>query len=132
MKNKKKIIILGAGPAGLITGWLLSKKNWDVTIIEKQNMVGGMCRSWKWGKYILDTGPHIFHTNDNKLWNFWNKSFGKLLHHGKYYSKNVLGRNFDEFYHYPLSTDSIKKYPKFLKKKIFDELRLVKKKNIVM
>ena len=130
MKNKKKIIILGAGPAGLITGWLLSKKNWDVTIIEKQNMVGGMCRSWKWGKYILDTGPHIFHTNDNKLWKFWNKSFGKLLHHGKYYSKNVLGRNFDEFYHYPLSIDSIKKYPKFLKKKIFDELRLVKKKNI--
>ena len=37
MKSKRKIIILGAGPAGLITGWLLSKKNWDVTIIEKQN-----------------------------------------------------------------------------------------------
>ena len=29
---RKKIVILGAGPVGLVTGWLLSKKNWDVEI----------------------------------------------------------------------------------------------------
>ena len=31
--KKKKIIILGAGPVGLISGWLLSKKKWDVRIL---------------------------------------------------------------------------------------------------
>ena len=36
----KKIIILGAGPVGLITGWLLSKKNWNVEIYEKNSLVG--------------------------------------------------------------------------------------------
>ena len=76
MDKNKKAIILGAGPAGIITGWLLSKRGWKVKILEKQNIVGGMCRSWKWKKYILDTGPHIFHTPDKKLWDFWNKNFG--------------------------------------------------------
>ena len=64
MKKTKKAIILGAGPTGLITAWKLLESNWDVTIIEKQNISGGLCRSWKWNEYFVDTGPHIFHTPD--------------------------------------------------------------------
>ena len=56
----KKAIILGAGPAGLVTGWLLSKSGWIVEIYEKNKVVGGMYESWKWKNNILDTGPHIF------------------------------------------------------------------------
>ena len=73
---KKKMIILGAGPVGLVTGWLLSERGWKVEIYEKNSIVGGMCRSWKWRDFILDTGPHIFHTPDKKMWNFWKKNFG--------------------------------------------------------
>ena len=36
MNNKKRAIILGAGPSGIITGWLLSKKGWSVEIFEKE------------------------------------------------------------------------------------------------
>ena len=53
MKNKKQALILGAGPTGLITAWKLLEANWDVTIIEKNNSVGGLCRSWKWNEFIL-------------------------------------------------------------------------------
>ena len=130
MKKRKNAVILGAGPAGLITGWLLSKKGWNIKVFEKQNIVGGMCRSWKWRNNILDTGPHIFHTSDTKLWKFWMKHFGNLLYEGNYWSKNVLGKNFEEFYHYPLSIESINKYEKNLKTKIFKELKLTNKKNI--
>ena len=49
----KKAIILGAGPAGLVTGWLLSKSGWIVEIYEKNKVVGGMCRSWKWKNNIF-------------------------------------------------------------------------------
>ena len=42
---KKKVIIFGAGPVGLVTGWLLSEKGWNLEIFEKNSMVGGMCRS---------------------------------------------------------------------------------------
>ena len=86
----KKAIILGAGPAGLVTGWLLSKSGWIVEIYEKNKVVGGMCRSWKWKNNILDTGPHIFHTPDKNMWNFWNKNFGHLLIRGEFGQKILM------------------------------------------
>ena len=115
--KKKKIIILGAGPVGLISGWLLSKKKWDVKVYEMQNMVGGMCRSWKWNGHILDTGPHIFHTYDKNLIKFWKKHFSKFLEDGTYYAKNVLNHNIEDAYSYPVSLEAINKYPSQIKKK---------------
>jgi len=123
---KNKIIILGAGPIGIITGWLLSKRNWSVEIYEKNSVVGGMCRSWKWNDFILDTGPHIFHTPDKKMWNFWNKNFGDFLINGKYWSKNTYDNDFKNLYDYPLSLEGLKKFPKNLKVKILKELKNLK------
>ena len=100
MKERKKIIILGAGPVGLISGWLLSKKNWEVKIFEKNSIIGGMCRSWRWGKFRVDTGPHIFHTPDKKLWRFWKKNFGKFLVEGKFQEKNTYNEDFKKLYDY--------------------------------
>ncbi len=96
----------------MITAWKLLEAGWDVTIIEKNNSVGGLCRSWKWKDFILDTGPHIFHTPDNQLIKFWKKNFGKLLIEGKFKCKNVQGKNFDKFYDYPLSYEGLNKFEK--------------------
>ena len=82
---KREAIILGAGPTGLITAWKLLEANWDVTIIEKKKISGGLCRSWKWKDFIVDTGPHLFHTPDKLLKNFWKKNFGDLLIAGMIY-----------------------------------------------
>ena len=127
MKKKKKIIILGAGPAGLISGWFLAKKKYDVEIYEMQKSSGGMCRSWKWNGHIIDTGPHIFHSDDHNLIKFWKKNFSDILEEGKYFAKNILGFNLKNSYEYPVSKQSINKYPKEIKKKIFNELRLKKR-----
>ena len=127
---KNKIIILGAGPIGLVTGWLLSKKNWKVEIYEKNLIVGGMCRSWKWKDFILDTGPHIFHTPDKKMWNFWKKNFGNLLIKGNYWAKNTYNEDFVNLYDYPLSFESIKNFPEKYKTKILLELKNLKKNSI--
>ena len=120
---KRHAYILGAGPTGLITAWQLLKRNWDVTILEKNEIVGGLCRSWKRKNFILDTGPHIFHTPDKELEKFWKKHFGDLFVEGKFWCKNVKGKNFDKFYDYPLSIESIKNYDSQLKKKIFKEIK---------
>ncbi|MGA1199684.1 MAG: NAD(P)-binding protein [Candidatus Latescibacterota bacterium] len=34
---KRKAYILGAGVSGLVSGWKLLEKGWDVEIIEKAN-----------------------------------------------------------------------------------------------
>ncbi len=131
IKKENKVIILGAGPVGLVTGWMMSEKGWDVQIFELKNKIGGMCRSWKWKDFYLDTGPHIFHTDSLKLWNFWKDIFGNDLVKGDYWAKNVLGENYDQYIDYPLSFEAIKKLPVEDQKKIKKELKLKKnKKNL--
>tara|TARA_B100001142_G_scaffold317589_1_gene358724 strand:+ start:3033 stop:5480 length:2448 start_codon:yes stop_codon:yes gene_type:complete len=127
--KKRKAIILGAGPTGLITAWRLLESNWDVTIIEKKNIAGGLCRSWKWKDFILDTGPHIFHTPEKLLKKFWKKNFGDLLIEGKFSCKNVKGRNFDKYYDYPLSNQALEKFDNNLKVQIKNELIKCNKKD---
>ena len=112
ISHSKKAIILGAGPIGLVTAWILLEKGWKVNVYEKSNLVGGMCRSWKWNNFILDTGPHIFHTPNKEMAKFWEKNFGDLMVKGNFWCKNVNGEKFDNYWDYPLSWESISNYPK--------------------
>ena len=43
-KKKKKILIAGAGPAGLEAAWILAKRGHDVTVFEKNDTPGGNYR----------------------------------------------------------------------------------------
>ena len=121
----KTAYIIGAGPVGLVTGLELIKKNFKVEIYERNNIVGGMCRTWKWSNYLVDTGPHIFHTPNKDLANYWEKEFGDLFVKDDFWCKNVGGSNFDKYWDYPISWESISRYPKNLKKTILEELRKI-------
>ena len=123
---KKKAIILGTGPTGLVTAWKLLEKGWAVDLIEKNSNSGGLCRSWKKNGFILDTGPHIFHTPDNGLIKFWKKNFGDLLIEGKFYCKNVKGKTFQDYYDYPFSLEALNKFTPKIKSKIKKELKFYK------
>lgn len=55
MKNKK-IIIIGAGIGGLSAGALLAKKGYKVTILEKNNSIGGRVMQFSESGYTFDMG----------------------------------------------------------------------------
>ena len=59
-KAKKRAIILGAGAVGLVSAWKLLEEGFRVDIYEKENQVGGMCKTWKWKDFLIDTRPPIF------------------------------------------------------------------------
>ncbi len=61
---KRKVVILGAGIAGLSAAWKLLKTSSDteVVLIERDPLPGGLARSIEWRGHILDLGPHRFHT----------------------------------------------------------------------
>lgn len=122
---KQRAVILGAGVSGLVTGWKLLEKGWDVEIIEKEPFYGGMARTWQWRDFLLDVGPHIYHTPDAQLAEFWTREFGDLLVKGDFWCKNVKGAGFDQYYDYPLSLESISRYPASLKQQILSELEAV-------
>jgi len=67
MEKGKKIIILGAGPAGLSAAWKLSMANADVEVLESESQVGGLCRTIRYKEYHFDLGGHRFITQNTEL-----------------------------------------------------------------
>ncbi|WP_130470850.1 N-acetylneuraminate synthase family protein [Candidatus Magnetaquicoccus inordinatus] len=118
----KKAIILGAGPTGLVLAWKLLENGWQVDLYEKNQRVGGMCQTWPWGEFLVDVGPHIFHTPESTLAEFWEKEFGDLFVKGEFRCKNVQGEQFDQLYDYPISWEGIAHFPAEIKKQIITEL----------
>lgn len=62
--QKPKVVILGAGPAGISAAWRLTKLGYPVTVLERDGAVGGMGRTIKVGDYSVDFGPHTFHIRE--------------------------------------------------------------------
>ncbi|MGE5847037.1 MAG: protoporphyrinogen oxidase [Ignavibacteria bacterium] len=52
------IIILGAGISGLTTAYLLSKKGFDITVLEKKNEIGGSIETAGEKGFLFDRGPN--------------------------------------------------------------------------
>lgn len=59
--SKKRVLILGAGLAGLSAAWHLQKKGIDCQTFEKESEVGGLCRSKKIGGFVFDYDGHLLH-----------------------------------------------------------------------
>jgi protoporphyrinogen oxidase len=64
--DKPKVVVLGAGPAGMSAAWRLSELGIPVTVLEKDGAVGGMGKTIKVGKYFVDYGPHTFHIRETE------------------------------------------------------------------
>lgn len=64
MSGKQRVVILGAGPAGITAAWRLSELGFPVTVLERDDAVGGMARTINVGKYAVDFGPHTFHVRE--------------------------------------------------------------------
>ena len=70
----KKAKVIGCGLSGITAAILLKEKGYDVKIFEKRNHIGGNCfDSNVCGTLIHNYGPHIFHTNDEKVFSFLSK-----------------------------------------------------------
>lgn len=57
---KKKAIVIGAGIAGLAVSLRLQKKGYQVTVIEKNDYVGGKMHLLEHNGYRFDLGPSLF------------------------------------------------------------------------
>jgi protoporphyrinogen oxidase len=58
---KPKVVIIGAGPAGLTAGYLLSKNDVSVLVLEADPVyVGGISRTATYKGFHFDIGGHRF------------------------------------------------------------------------
>lgn len=70
---KQKVVIIGAGPAGLTAGYQLLKKSkeYEVIIIEKDSQVGGISKTINYNGNRMDLGGHRFFTKEESINNIW-------------------------------------------------------------
>jgi len=52
------VIVIGGGISGLLSSLVLSKHGNRVLVLEKDDVVGGNCRSYSVDGFTVDTGPH--------------------------------------------------------------------------
>lgn len=62
-----KVVIVGAGVAGLTIAHQLSSQGHELTVLEKHTAVGGLGRTWHYGDFHFDVGPHRFHTENPRV-----------------------------------------------------------------
>lgn len=78
-KSKKKIIIIGAGIAGLSTGCYAQMNDYDAVIFEMHNKPGGLCTSWNRKGYTFDYCIHnLAGTGKLRLRKIW-QELGALV-----------------------------------------------------
>jgi protoporphyrinogen oxidase len=72
--SDKPVLIIGAGPAGLTAGYLLSKVGVPVTIIESDTTyVGGISRTVTYKGFHFDIGGHRFFSKSQEVENLWSE-----------------------------------------------------------
>ncbi|MEY4269640.1 MAG: hypothetical protein RLZZ58_856 [Pseudomonadota bacterium] len=91
------VAIVGAGPAGLTAAYLLSKKGFSVTVIEKDPVyVGGISRTVEHDGFRFDIGGHRFFSKSQEVVDLWNEilpddfiqrpRMSRIYYEGKFYS----------------------------------------------
>ena len=96
-KNAVDVAIIGAGPAGLTAGYLLTKAGYSVTILEKDPVyVGGISRTVEHAGFRFDIGGHRFFSKSQEVVDLWNEilpddfierpRMSRIFYGGKFYS----------------------------------------------
>ncbi|MEG0546028.1 MAG: NAD(P)/FAD-dependent oxidoreductase [Oscillospiraceae bacterium] len=71
----KKVVIIGAGPAGITAGLELIRKakdEYSVTILEETSEIGGISRTVNHNGNRMDIGGHRFFSKDERVNEWWN------------------------------------------------------------
>ena len=57
-----RVVVVGAGPAGLTAAYQLAKQGVAVTVLEGDDVVGGISQTAQYKGYRFDIGGHRFFT----------------------------------------------------------------------
>ncbi|WP_027001756.1 flavin monoamine oxidase family protein [Hugenholtzia roseola] len=83
MKNPKKVIVVGAGAAGLYLACLLKEADYEVTVLEADGRVGGRIYSLLSEGQALELGAEFVHGSSHILYDFCVKNKIKLYPEGE-------------------------------------------------
>jgi protoporphyrinogen oxidase len=96
--------VLGAGPAGLTSAWVLSRRGHRGTVLEADGSVGGIAKTVEFDGYRFDLGGHRFYTKLDPVRRLWEEMLGPEL-----LTRSRLSRIYYRggFFNYPLQARDV-------------------------
>lgn len=123
MKKKYDYLIVGAGPFGATFAYFAKLAGKKCLVIDKRSHIGGntYCENIS-GINVHKYGAHIFHTSNERVWNFVNQ-FAKFNR----YTNSPLAIYKNEVYNLPFNMNTFNKlwgviYPGEAKRKIAEQV----------
>jgi len=118
---KIKNVVVGAGYAGSVTARRLAEeKNEKVLVIDKHNHIAGHAHDQynEYGVLIHTYGPHIFHTNNKKVWDWLSRFTDWYLYQHRVLSyidgmkipMPISAETINQLYNLNLSSDEVERW----------------------
>jgi protoporphyrinogen oxidase len=96
LKPRDRVVVIGAGPAGLTAAYELAKRtDARVTVLEADQEVGGISRTAQYNGFRFDLGGHRFFTKIRSVEALWHEILGedfirvprlsRIYYNGKYF-----------------------------------------------
>jgi protoporphyrinogen oxidase len=105
----KKVVVVGGGVAGLTAAEELILRGAEVTVVEREEVVGGLARSFRAeDEVVFDVGPHRFHTDDKEVEALISDVLGE--------DQRIIDRSsavwlYNDYHDWPLTRASLLKLP---------------------
>jgi len=98
-----RVVVIGAGPAGLTAAYLLSKQGYAVTVLEASEAMGGISQTAQYKGYRFDIGGHRFFTKIEPVQAIWEEllasefisvpRMSRIHYQGKYFDYPLRAKN---------------------------------------
>lgn len=116
-----RILLVGAGLSGAVIGRELAQQGHQITVIDGRDHIGGNChteRDQDTGVMVHRYGPHIFHTDDEAVWDYVNgfadfmpyKNRVKTTAQGAVYSLPINLHTINQFFAKTLRPDEARAF----------------------
>ena len=99
----KDYVVLGAGISGLTLALEFLRAGKSVRIVEGSESVGGLAKSVVFEDYVVDYGPHLYHSAHPEIIDYWRELVGDALTSKDFYSGNFRD---GKIYDYPVNTET--------------------------
>ncbi len=102
------VLIIGAGFSGAVIARELAENGYQVKVIDKRSHIAGNChteRDTETGVMVHQYGPHIFHTDDQEVWEYVTKH-GEMMPYTNRVKSTVGG----QVYSLPVNLHTINQF----------------------
>lgn len=104
----QKILIIGAGFSGAVIARELAEQGYQIEVIDQRPHIAGNCytkRDQDTNIMVHQYGPHIFHTDDEEVWNYINEH-GEMMPYTNRVKSTVGG----QVYSLPVNLHTINQF----------------------